>query len=70
MPDPRERKQINVSPAVKEHWASYKLALKAQEGRSATDDELIGAFLEGVPLWQADLMVGAYLRSRPQVDNE
>jgi hypothetical protein len=70
MSDPRERKQINVSPLVKEHWATYKLALKAREGRAATDDELIGAFLDGVPLWQANLMVGAYLRSGQNADDE
>jgi hypothetical protein len=56
------RKILNVSPAVKAQWDQYKAALQREEGRAATDDDMVGAFLNGVPLWQADLMLRAYLR--------
>lgn len=62
MSDRTPRKPINLSPAVKSRWDEYKAALKREEGRSATDDEIVGALLEGVPLWQADLMLRTYLR--------
>jgi hypothetical protein len=57
-----DRRPINVSPAVKAEWSRYKTALEREEGRSVTDDRLVGAFLRGVPLWQADQMVRAYNR--------
>ncbi|HEX5955580.1 MAG TPA: hypothetical protein VFY37_06570 [Solirubrobacterales bacterium] len=47
---------------MKAKWESYKTALQREEGRTATDDEIVGAFLLGVPLWQADLMLRAYLK--------
>jgi hypothetical protein len=58
-----DRKHINLTPPVKDRWDAYKKDLQGREGRSATDDEMVGAFLHSVPLWQADLMIGAYLRS-------
>lgn len=62
MSDRPQRKPINLSPTVKRRWDAYKAALESTEGRRATDDDIVGAFLEGVPLWQANLMIGTYIR--------
>jgi hypothetical protein len=59
---PRKRSNIVVSPTVKKEWDDWKTALEQEEGRSATDSEIIGALVKGVPLWQADLMVRTYIR--------
>lgn len=57
-----DRAVINVSPATRDKLNDVIAALKAEEGRSVTQEELIRAVLEGVPLWQVDLMVRAYTR--------
>ncbi len=57
-----DRAVINVSPATRDKLNEVLAALEAQEGRTATQEQLIRALLEGVPLWQADLMLRAYTR--------
>lgn len=57
-----ERASISVSPATRDRLNEVIDALARQEGRSTTQDQLIRALLEGVPLWQADLMLRSYTR--------
>jgi hypothetical protein len=51
-----------------------KAELQRIEGRRATHDEIIGALVAGVPLWQADLMLRTYTKqhidSKDAVDEE
>jgi hypothetical protein len=51
-----------VAPAVRKALNDKIAALATLEGRSATQSDLIGALLEGVPVWQADLMLRAYIK--------
>lgn len=57
-----ERASIGVTPTVRDALNERVAQLAAIEGRSATHSQLIGALLAGVPLWQADLMLRAYIR--------
>jgi hypothetical protein len=54
------RASIEVSPAVKKRYNDYKSELRQRFNRSATDSDLVGAFLDGVPAWQAEAMLAAY----------
>ena len=66
MPDrtaKKERANVNLSPAVRDLLNERIDALAAQEGRTvARQDQLVGALLAGVPLWQAALMLDSYVR--------
>lgn len=59
------RGSIEVGATVKAQLLEYQTALQSQIGRRATQPEIIGALLSGVPLWQAEAMLAAY---RPQVE--
>lgn len=54
------RTTIEVAPSVKQQLNDYKRGLYSQMNRRATQEEIISALLSGVPLWQADVMLGAY----------
>lgn len=54
------RTTIEVAPSVKQQLNDYKRGLYSQMNRRATQEEIISALLSGVPLWQADAMLGAY----------
>jgi hypothetical protein len=54
------RTTIEVAPSVKQQLNDYKRDLYSQMNRRATQEEIISALLSGVPLWQADVMLGAY----------
>jgi hypothetical protein len=54
------RASIEVTPAVQEQLGAYRIALLEQMNRRATQSEIIGALLWGVPLWQADVMLGKH----------
>jgi len=56
----KKRASINVSPALLEDLNAYLEALESQKSRKASQSQLIGALLDGVPLWQADIMIGSY----------
>lgn len=60
-----ERGSIEVGAAVKEQLVDYQGALHKEIGRRATQAEIIGALLSGVPLWQVNAMLDAY---RPQLE--
>jgi len=64
--DRKKRASINVSPALLAKLNAYLEALESEKSRTASQAQLIGALLDGVPLWQADLMVGSY---RPPPDS-
>jgi hypothetical protein len=67
MADQTKRGMVALGPSVRDELNEYRAALQAQQGRGATQGELVGAFLRGVPLWQADLMVRAYMtHTRPE----
>lgn len=66
----RKRSNIVVSPAVKKEWDDWKMSLEREEGRAATDSQIIGALVQGVPLWQADLMVRAHIRHTPDTQGD
>lgn len=53
---------ISVSPATRDKLNDVITRLEKQEGRSATHEQLIRALLDGVPLWQLELMVCAYVK--------
>ena len=55
-----KRAQIEVSPAVKSQLQDYETALQRDFNRRANASELLGAFLVGVPLWQAEAMLRAH----------
>lgn len=57
-----ERAVISLTPATRDKLNDVIAALERQEGRSATHEQLIGALLEGVPLWQTELMLRAYIK--------
>lgn len=61
-----DRTTIGVSSETRDLVADYRRRLRLYQGRSASNDQLLGALLEGVPLWQADLMVGAYVAYKAQ----
>jgi hypothetical protein len=58
----RERATVSLSPAVRDKLNEFIAALRQAEGRAATQDQLVGALLDGVPLWQADLMLRSYIK--------
>lgn len=58
-----DRANVNLSPGVRDLLNERISALEAVEGRIvAKQDQLIGALLAGVPLWQAALMLDSYVR--------
>ncbi len=61
-----DRASINLSVGVRDALNERLDALSAVEGRFATQDQLIGALLAGVPLWQADLMLRTYIKQQSQ----
>ena len=60
------RAAVNVTPAVLARLNEYQADLLRLHNRRANHAEILGALLDGVPLWQADLMVAA---SRPPTDD-
>ena len=52
---------VDLGLVVRDKLTQYLSDLMAQQGRSATRGQLVGALLDGVPLWQADLMLRAYI---------
>lgn len=63
------RTTIEVAPSVKQQLNSYKRDLYRQMNRRATQEEIISALLSGVPLWQADIMLGAYKTHGLSIDS-
>jgi hypothetical protein len=59
------RAPVNLTPPTRELLNGRLAELRATEGRYATQDQLIAALLEGVPLWQADLMLRTYIKQHP-----
>ena len=55
-----ERTTIECPPAVREQLKAYQAALQRDLNRRASQGEIIGALLWGVPLWQADAILSAY----------
>jgi hypothetical protein len=64
------RTTIEVAPGVKQQLNDYKRGLYSHMNRRATQEEIISALLSGVPLWQADAMLGAYKTHGSPVDND
>jgi hypothetical protein len=62
-----DRAVISLSPAVRDALNRRLKDLASIEGRSATQDQLIGALLAGVPLWQAEIMLRTYIRQATSV---
>lgn len=62
MADRTARTSINLSPSVRDALNSYQAAMEREAGVTATQEQLIGALLHGVPTWQADHMLRAYTR--------
>jgi hypothetical protein len=60
-----DKASIEVPREVRDALKDYIHALEATLGRHATHGEVISAFLQGVPLWQANAMLDAY---RPSVN--
>lgn len=58
-----DRAPVALTPEVRDGLNGLVRALRREYGRAASQSEVIGALLQGTPLWQADLMVAAYLRS-------
>jgi hypothetical protein len=56
----RARASITVTPEVLARLNTYQEQLLRARNRRANHAEIVGALLDGVPLWQADLMLGAY----------
>jgi hypothetical protein len=56
----KNRTQLEIAPAVKSKLKDYEARLQTELGRQTNSSDLLSAFLDGVPLWQADLMLGAY----------
>jgi len=63
------RTTIEVAPGVKQQLNEYKRELYSQMNRRATQEEIISALLAGVPLWQADAMLGAYKTHGSSMDD-
>lgn len=57
-----DRASVNLSPAVRDALNSRLAELAAVEGRSATQEQLVGALLHGVPLWQLAVMLDTYIK--------
>lgn len=55
-----ETTSIDVSRSAKDRLKNYQVALQSEMSRRATMGEIVEALLWGVPLWQADAMLGSY----------
>lgn len=64
--EPSARATITVPQPVLSKLNAYRQALLKRRGRRATQADIIGALIEGVPLWQAELMLESY---RPQAED-
>jgi len=56
----KKKVQIEVAPAVKNQLQGYETALQRGFNRRTNPSDLLGALLEGVPLWQAEAMLQAH----------
>jgi hypothetical protein len=68
--DRKKRASINVTPAVLAKLNAYQAALDREMQREASHAKIISALLDGVPLWQADLMIGAYPEATDSTDTD
>jgi hypothetical protein len=64
----KDRTTIEVPHGVREQLKVYQTALHRDLNRRASNGEIIGALLSGVPLWQADAMLGAYKPQGKSID--
>jgi hypothetical protein len=56
----RTTTSISVSKGVRDRFTTYQKALARAHGVSGTADELIAAMIDGVPQWQAAIMLRTY----------
>jgi hypothetical protein len=66
---------LGVTVAVRDQMTAYRKALRRDCGRKGSTDEILGALLAGVPLWQAAFMLDAYQQQKaregePDEDDE
>jgi hypothetical protein len=58
--DQKPTVQLEVPRELRDQLNQYKSELYRVLKRRATQAEILGAMLNGVPLWQADAMIQAY----------
>ncbi len=65
-----DRGMVALGPVVKEQLGRSVRALKDEYGTVATRPQLVAALLDGVPLWQVDYLVRAYIMHTEEPDDE